>query len=111
MRNRLVILKDLVCMQGNLEGLNIELAAYPWDCEELLLQVNKADVVSVLKRCLSDEIDFEELENWTNAIECRDDLNFENDDLHEIVFELANPAINGEITKERIIQIVDILSK
>jgi hypothetical protein len=110
MRNRIEILKDLICLKGNITDLKNELAQFPWDVEEPLIQITKIDFKSVLTRSLSNEISFDILEDWADLIECRDDLSFENDELQEIIFELANPIINGFITKERIAQIISDLS-
>lgn len=51
------------------------------------------------------------MEEWANAIEFRDDIDFENEEIKEFVFELANPEINGVITIERLLEIIDSLRK
>jgi|SRR5688572_29158397 hypothetical protein len=106
MRNRKDILKDLVCLNGNLATLQDELSQYPWDAKAPSLIISKNDFYTVFKRCIEGEINFEDLVNWANTIECRDDLDFEVEEMQEIIFELANPEINGEITKERLNEIV-----
>lgn len=111
MRSRKDILKDLLLLQGSIEVLEKELSQYPWDIEKPLLKINVEDFSTVLKRSLNNEIDFETLSNWANAIECRDDIEFENEEMQEIIFELANPEINGEITKKRLSEIITILEK
>lgn len=107
MRNRKEILKDLVLLHGSIEVLEKELYQYPWDIETPLLKVSKSDFTSVLKKGIDNEIDFETLTNWANTIECRDDLDFASKEMQEIIFELASPEINGEITKERLQEIVN----
>ncbi|WP_428661345.1 hypothetical protein [Runella sp.] len=109
MRNRKDILTDLVFLRSNLFELQNELSEYPWDIGEPSLTINKLDFSNVLKRCIRGEVNFEDIVNWANAIECRDDLDFEVEEIQEIVFELANPEINGEITKERLQEIIDEL--
>ncbi len=111
MRNRTEILKELVLLQGNIEVLEKELSQYPWDIEKALFKINAEIFLSVLKRNINNEIDLETITNWANAIECRDDIEFANDELQEIVFELANPEINGEITKKRLSEIIALLEK
>ncbi|GAB6011590.1 hypothetical protein [Viscerimonas tarda] len=102
MRNRTEILKELVLLQDNIKALEKELSQYPWDTDKPLFNISIKDFVNVLKRSLENEIDFETLTNWANAIECRDDLDFSNEEMKEMIFELANPEINGKITKERL---------
>lgn len=111
MRNRKEILRDLVLLEGSVEVLQKELSQYSWDIEKPILKINVEDFSDVLKRSINNEIDFETLTNWANALECRDDLDFENEEIQEIIFELANPEINGEITKERLIEIITGLEK
>ncbi|CAN5477952.1 hypothetical protein BH10ACI2_BH10ACI2_16600 [soil metagenome] len=47
-------------------------------------------------------IDLNELEDWANAIECRDDLDFENDGLKELVHAMANPLLLGVLSLEKV---------
>jgi len=110
MRNRKDILTDLICFNGNLTELQSELSQYSWDVEEPTLIISKADFSTVIKKCVDEKIIFDELENWANAIECRDDLDFEVEEMQEIIFELASPEINGEITKQRLQEIINELA-
>jgi len=109
MRSRTEILKDLILLQGNIEVLQNELSQYPWDIGKALLKISTEDFANILRRSINNEIDFETLTNWANAIECRDDLEFTNEEVPEIIFELANPEINGVITKERLNEIISEL--
>lgn len=111
MRERVQILADLVSLKGNLFELQRELSLYPWDSEEPLIQIRKTDLSNVIIRCIKSEITFEDLENWANTIECRDDLDFEVEEVKEFIFELANPILNGAITEERIKEILNELSE
>ncbi|PKL85065.1 MAG: hypothetical protein CVV22_10005 [Ignavibacteriae bacterium HGW-Ignavibacteriae-1] len=111
MRSRIEIIKELALIQGDIEMLRKELSEYPWDIEEPLFKISKEDFSNILNRSIKNEIDFETLSNWANAIECRDDLEFENEVMQEAVFELANPEINGEITKDRLNQIITLINK
>jgi len=111
MRSRKEILKDLVLLRGSIEFLEKELSQYSWDMKAPLLSVSANDFIDVLQRGIDNEIDFQIVSNWANAIECRDDLEFANEEMQEIIFELANPEINGEITKERLSEIITLLGK
>jgi len=111
MRNRIEILKDLVLLQGNIEVLEKELSQYPWDIEKPLFKISTEDLSNLLKRSINDEINFETLTNWANVIECRDDMEFADEKMQETIFELSSPEINGEITKERLQEIVDELKE
>ena len=111
MRNRKDILMDLFFFKADLSELQNELSQYPWDAEEHVLIVSQRDLTNVIVRCIKNEITIDEIVTWANVIECRDDLDFEVGEMQEIVFELANPEINGEITKERLEEIINELQK
>ena len=100
MRNRKNILTDLVYINGNLSELQNELSQYSWDSDEPILIISELHFSDILKRGIENKITFEDIEKWANIIECREDLDFENEKMQEIIFELASPEINGKITKE-----------
>ncbi len=111
MRNRTDILKDLVSFNGDLSALKSELSQYPWDTEEPYFIITRSQLSEVLTKCIDQIITFQSLEDWANMIECRDDLDFEDEEIQEIIFEFSSPEINGEITKGRLQEIVNELSK
>lgn len=111
MRSRIDILKDLVLLQGNIVSLEKNLSEFAWDNEMPLYLISIDDFIHVLRKSINAEIGFETLISWANALECRDDLGFENEAIQEILFELASPEINGEITKERLQDIVNELKE
>lgn len=111
MKTREELLLDLVFCRGNIEELENKLAKYSWDVEEPLLKINTEAFISVLKKCIDNEINFNKLILWANAIECRDDLDFENEIMQEVIFDLANPEINGAITSKRLLSIMDELNQ
>ena len=111
MRNRGDILKDLVSFRADLLILKKELSLHSCDVKEPYLVISKSQFSKVLMKCINQIITFQDLEDWANSIECRDDLDFENKEMQEIVFELSSPEINGEITKERLQEIINELSK
>lgn len=109
MKTRKEILNDLLSMNGSIRKLLNDLSSFGYDSSEPLIVVTTKDIEVILTKCINNLIDISDLEEWANAIEIRDDIDFENDDLKEIIFELANPDINGAITKERLLEIVGLL--
>jgi hypothetical protein len=109
-RTRQSILEDLVNLKGNLDKVQSELSEYPWDVDAPILIISKAGFLEILKRGIDKEITYEAIENWADAIECRDDLGFEDDEMQEIIFELANPSINRKITDELLKEFFNRLS-
>jgi hypothetical protein len=43
------------------------------------------------------KISSQELEDWANLIESRDDIGFDSKKLQDIIFKLANPILYGKI--------------
>jgi len=101
MRDRKIVLEDIIQLRGDLEDLKNELSQFPWDSEVFIAKIYRKDVIRVFEGYLNDVISNQEIEVWANLIECRDDIAFEDTDLQEIIFEFANPEINGHLTKMR----------
>lgn len=107
MRTRIEILNDLVTLKSDCRQLEKELAQYPWDMDDPLLILQKQDVIAVVHRCINKEISFKDLNDWADVIELRDDIDFEDEEVKQLIFELANPEINGELTFERLKSIIN----
>ncbi len=101
-RGRKEILTDLISLLDDVEILQHELINFSWDIEEPLVLFQKSNLIKVLNKFFSSEINLAVLEKWANAIECREDIEFENDDLQEIISEIANPTLY-EITSEKLL--------
>jgi hypothetical protein len=109
-RERIDILRDLIGFKGNIASLKEELSLYPWDSSQSLLTLTNSNMLLILHSCLSNNINLEDLILWANLIENRDDIDFENPGLQELIFDLASPEINGEITRGSLIEIIKKLS-
>ena len=109
MRNRTDIAQDIVSYKKNLKTLHDELSQYPWDLPESIIEITATDILKIVHKAIIGEITFSELEDWANLIECRDDFSFQNEGLQEIIFQLANPTLNGEIKEESLISLVSKL--
>ncbi len=95
MRKRKDILQDLIHNKRNTSDLISELSKYPWDCEESLIVIKNEDICNILELYIDGNLSQSELENWANAIECREDQTFEDDSLEEIINKIANPVLHG----------------
>ena len=106
MRTRKEVLTDLVCFKKDLLSIKNELSQYPFDSAVTIIIINRDQLCYILKQCVEGRISYKELENWANIVECRDDVGFEETEIKAIIFELANPEINGKITEDRLKQII-----
>ncbi|HBA70776.1 MAG TPA: hypothetical protein DER40_06405 [Geobacter sp.] len=101
-------LEDLVEFRKTPEELQDALKGFPWDSEELV-QLGRQHVSTVLKRYLAGEISTQEVDDWANLIECRDDIDYE--DVADVLHILANPLITNELTSAVAAQFIEELRK
>ena len=97
----LEVLNNLVTFSKPTKDLAEELSKIDWDYTGQPMIVLAFHIKSVLQRFLGGEYDSDELENWANLIECREDLEFESTQkniIENIIYSLANPVLEGEIT-------------
>ena len=111
MRARKLILQDILNFEGDIRDLKKELDKYPFDSKYPLIIINSKTVCAILKKTISGIISFDDLEEWANIVECRDDVDFENENIQEIIFELANPELNEQLSLELLIGYLKSLKK
>jgi len=107
MTNRNDLLQDLIEFRKPPAEMHAILAEFEWDCNQKLVQLERRHVISVLKRYVDGEILSEEVEAWTNLIEGRDDVDYE--EVKEILHILANPVITYELTPPMAVSMIDKL--
>ncbi|PIR34622.1 MAG: hypothetical protein COV36_00440 [Alphaproteobacteria bacterium CG11_big_fil_rev_8_21_14_0_20_44_7] len=105
MLNRKEILIDLLGVNKPIQDLITALSNFEWDSDVELVVLSRNDVAKVLREFISGKISSDQINLWANTIEGRDDIGFENDFydlLKDIIFELANPELEGEITIHKV---------
>jgi hypothetical protein len=100
MRSRLEILRDLIALAAPLEQLRVELAEYEWDSPAALVTLGVGDIVRVLERFLVGDVSALNVNEWADAVEMRDDIQVADEVAREAIFDLANPALQGDLTVE-----------
>ncbi len=105
MRERIVILEELVKFASNINELVDELSRFPWDCDEPVIIITVKNILLIMDRFIAGEISVDTLENWANAIECREDIGFENEKLQELIVRLANPVLYEQISVQKMKEI------
>jgi len=103
MGERTDALKALLSLNKPIEDITTTLSKFDWDSDELV--VIKIDHIrQVLERYISGELNEAIIENWANAIECRDDVGLSQeaeDVIAGLIHELANPDLTQKLTLER----------
>jgi hypothetical protein len=75
-------------------------ALLQFEQNQIVYSVTKADLISVLQRVLSSDIDCDDLELWANVLEVRDDI--DHTQVEGALFALANPEQMGALTPEKV---------
>jgi hypothetical protein len=108
---RAAALQALIAYQLPIEPVLGTLSSLGWDQQEPLVALSPEAFASVLERCLAGELSLEQLTDWADLIECREDIEVpaEPQDLSHLVFRLANPNLEGAVTKELVGELRDKL--
>jgi hypothetical protein len=103
---RETLLRSLIKRERPTNGIVKELAQFPWDSETALQTVTVEDGVSVLRRFLIGELNATDLEDWANAIEGREDLEYGSGPrgqvLKRVIVEMANPTMYRQIDRSTV---------
>lgn len=92
---------DLVELRVPVEQAAAALARFPWDSDEELHVLTRADALRLLKRYKRQELTVVECQRWADALEGRDDLGLEDgfeDTLKEFLFQIATPELTEPLT-------------
>ena len=103
------ILLDLIHFKNNIDTLRNMLSQIGFDSETELVSMSRDNIVEILQRSLDKKISFLELEEWANLIECREDIDFEDEKTQEMIFKLANPYLYGKLDKKQVLSYLNEL--
>jgi hypothetical protein len=112
MRSRTESLRALIEYDLPIEPTLRELAEHGWDSKHELVVLERTAVLRILQRYLDGELSADEVADWADLVECREDIGTpegRGDVVSQVIFRLANPNINGEITRQVIEQIQALL--
>jgi hypothetical protein len=101
MHTRKELLQHLAEYVLPIEPVLAELSQYPFDSDLPLFTVSRNHVLAVLDRYATGELTPEQVTDWADLIECRDDLDFEDVSsglLRDTVFQLANPNLTQPVS-------------
>ena len=101
------ILLNLINFSKNISAIKSDLAKIGFNSESELVTITQNTIANILNRVVEKEISYDLLEEWANLIECREDIGYEDEILQEIIFELANSCLYGEIDEEKVCMILD----
>lgn len=108
MKTRKDLLLDLISLSGPIDQILADLSSFGYDTKVSPMIIRYEDLLRILEKTVKEGNEFDLLEKWADAVEIRDDIDFVDDELKELIFELANPALNGPITRDRVIEMIGI---
>ncbi len=112
MINRHTALQSLVEFSRSLKELRDLLGLLEWDFADSPLVMKRSHFHDVLERYLSGNLSSQDVEDWANLVEGREDRVFGSEDselLGEIVYELANPRLTEQLSGQRAKEIASLL--
>jgi hypothetical protein len=77
MSDRRQTLQSLLRLDRPLNEVCAELARYPWDCPEYLVTLARDDIRAVLARFGRGELSANQIFEWADTIETREDIGYE----------------------------------
>lgn len=78
-----------------------ELSRHTWDVAVPLVTLTAVHLLRIIDRYLGGELSSDQVTDWADLVECRDDIGYPEDDhdfLSAAIFRLANPNLEGEVT-------------
>ncbi|MFM7438233.1 MAG: hypothetical protein ACKO2V_06445 [Snowella sp.] len=109
MKTRQEYLNALVNLDQPLSTILPILKTFPWDNNQTIITLKKEHLIQILNQYFDHSLSATDLENWANAIECREDITYETEDkdfINDIIFDLANPILNTPISPELVKQYI-----
>ena len=98
--DRRAILLSVLALDRPVSELQSALSTLEWDYPIALAILTYSHVRSVLERFQAGQLRADDVEGWANMIELRDDLDFADEMVQEMIFILATPAINGALDQQ-----------
>jgi len=100
MRDRTLLVVELISNPKTVAAINGELAAYDRHCDQHLAEITKRDVLAVIKQFKNAALSPLEVETWANSICGRMDIAYEfgpDGVVEETLCWLAHPEVKGPI--------------
>jgi len=111
---RLELVRALIALDHPLDAIVGALRSFEWDYVGPPVLVRRSDFISVLKRYVDGQLEGATVSNWAEALECRDDVDVDERERHKDAIEaglhdLANPDIQGALSKEYALDLLRML--
>jgi molecular chaperone GrpE (heat shock protein) len=102
-QERLELLSRLVRVEGDITSLATALNRFEWDFEGTPFILTKEAVKNALSKFIQDLLTVDDMLLWAETLELREDVDYldnEESTVSEVMHVLANPDLEGKMTKE-----------
>ena len=81
--------------------------------DEINTLIQEQDIVNILQRYLAGQLPDQQVEDWAGYLECTnfETSNIGNENITDMIYELANPALEGALTPARAREYITKLQK
>jgi hypothetical protein len=110
MNDRTELLARLLRLERPLGPVLEKLGEFGWDSDQELLEVSASDIRSALQAYIDKKVSSIEIEEWANAIECREDLKLMGN-VKEAIHILANPILTSPLSFQAALKLMGNLNK
>lgn len=107
--NRTEALQQIITFGDLRDVAFTELVKFGFDSDVEHFVLDHKVLLDVLARYISGSISGDDLEEWANFVECRDDINYLA--VEDYLYALANPEIMGNISQAKIKQMLVVLKE
>lgn len=111
---RLDVIKALIELSCPLDVIGSRIREFDWDYEGIPVELSRVHLASVLRRYLNKDLSAGDVEQWANLLEGREDVCFESgseEQLHEVLYQLANPYLTAPLSEIHAKALVESLYK
>ena len=102
--HRLSAVRDLLSLSRPIQETVSQLASMGWDYVGECAVLTRGHLVSVLQRYLDGDLSEIDIETWANHVEGREDVQIdlgEEQEIENILYELANPVLTQSLDQTR----------
>lgn len=93
---RTALLKQLLFVEDNFESISNKLKQFDWECKDELVSVDKKVLDNLFQGFLNGKYSLNTLERWADLVECREDIDYEDNNL-ELIKEVLGTLANKDI--------------
>ena len=105
--SRVALLQQIICFGECRQQAFLALAKLPYDAEPERFVVSNNMLAQVLQMYLADAMDADDLQEWAEFVECRNDVDYSA--IEGFIYALTTPELMGDITPDNVAKMQQLL--